>query len=251
MILTGAVFDPAIQEEALAELTARANHDHITIDTFYHGSSVSVRGECDPRTDVVIKITSPEKSSTLKQKGKVGGLLWMNTAELEFENTPALYFVRSAEKIDEILDEQEADKHVLGYKALEHHISIGNIQDESKKNEWFQEFVKFNETNHVYRQDNEKIEYTGIRNKRTYYTLFDWPYEAQPGEYSVEVYAVRDGKVIETAHSSVLVEQAGTVKFLASTARNRSALYGTISIVVALVSGFGTGIVIKSRGGAH
>ena len=26
-------------------LTARANHDHITIDFFYHGSTVSVKGD--------------------------------------------------------------------------------------------------------------------------------------------------------------------------------------------------------------
>ena len=54
-------------------LTAKANHDHITIDFFYHGSTVSVRGESDPGMDLVIKITSPEGHQVLKQKGKVGG----------------------------------------------------------------------------------------------------------------------------------------------------------------------------------
>ncbi len=29
---------------ASAMLTAKANHDHITIDFFYHGSTVSVKG---------------------------------------------------------------------------------------------------------------------------------------------------------------------------------------------------------------
>ncbi len=57
---------------ASAMLTARANHDHITIDFFYHGSTVSVRGESDPGVDLVIKITAPEGHQTLKQKGKVG-----------------------------------------------------------------------------------------------------------------------------------------------------------------------------------
>ncbi len=45
---------------ASAMLTAKANHDHITIDFFYHGSSVSVRGESDPGVDLVIKMTSPK-----------------------------------------------------------------------------------------------------------------------------------------------------------------------------------------------
>jgi hypothetical protein len=45
---------------ASAMLTAKANHDHITIDFFYHGSTVSIRGESDPNIDLVIKITAPK-----------------------------------------------------------------------------------------------------------------------------------------------------------------------------------------------
>ena len=45
---------------AQAMLTAKANHDHITIDFFYHGSTVSVRGISDPGVDLVVKITSPK-----------------------------------------------------------------------------------------------------------------------------------------------------------------------------------------------
>ena len=58
---------------ASAMLTAKANHDHISIDFFYHGSTVSVKGLSDAGRDLVIKITSPEGRQVLKKKGKVGG----------------------------------------------------------------------------------------------------------------------------------------------------------------------------------
>ena len=80
--------------------------------------------------------------------------------------------------------------------------------------------------------------------------LFDWPYQAQPGEYLVTVYAVKDGRVVESANSKVLVEQAGAVKYLATMAKNNGAMYGIISIVIALASGFGIGIIFKG-GGSH
>ncbi len=67
------IFILIFTSNASAMLTAKANHDHITIDFFYHGSTVSVRGESDPNVDLVIKITSPEGHQVLKQKGKVGG----------------------------------------------------------------------------------------------------------------------------------------------------------------------------------
>ena len=72
----------ALYTDAFAMLTAKANHDHITVDFFYHGSTVSVKGESDPGVDLVIKITSPEGHQVLKQKGKVAGTLWMNVGEL-------------------------------------------------------------------------------------------------------------------------------------------------------------------------
>ena len=78
------IFTLAFAGTASAMLTARANHDHITIDFFYHGSTVSVRGMSDPNVDLVIKMTSPEGHQVLKQKGKVGGLLWMNVGQLKF-----------------------------------------------------------------------------------------------------------------------------------------------------------------------
>ena len=62
----------AISNNAFAMLTAKANHDHITIDFFYHGSSVSVKGESDPGVDLIIKLTSPEGHQVMKQRGRSG-----------------------------------------------------------------------------------------------------------------------------------------------------------------------------------
>ena len=36
--------------DVFAQLTAKANHDHITVDSFYHGGTVSVSGVSDPGT---------------------------------------------------------------------------------------------------------------------------------------------------------------------------------------------------------
>ena len=91
-------------------LTAKANHDHITIDFFYHGSTVSVRGESDPGVDLIIKMTAPEGHQTLKQKGKVGGLLWMNVGTLKFEHVPNFYAVYSTKKPEDILGREELER---------------------------------------------------------------------------------------------------------------------------------------------
>jgi len=135
-------------QTANAKLTATANHDHISVDFFYHGSTVSVRGISDPGTDLVIKFTSDEGSESLRKKGKVGGLLWMNTGELDIEHVPNFYSVHSTKKVEDILSEDELNKYVIGYPALEKHVTM-NTSDEGEKAGWFKEFKKFKEKNYI------------------------------------------------------------------------------------------------------
>ena len=136
--------------QASAELTAIANHDHISIDFFYHGSNVSVRGISDPDADLIIKITAPEEHQALSQKGKVGGLLWMNVGTINFEHIPSLYFLSSTKKVDDILSKDEMAKYVVGLEALEKHVELKPVKDEEEKAKWFNEFVKYKQNSKLY-----------------------------------------------------------------------------------------------------
>jgi uncharacterized protein (TIGR02186 family) len=239
-------------DRASAELTAKANHDHITIDFFYHGSTVSVRGISDPDADLIIKIASPEAHETLKEKGKVGGFLWMNVATLKLEKVSNLYSIYSTKKIDEILSPQETDKYVVGYPALGKHAEMSPIKDEADKARWFSEFIKYKENSKLYTTSSGKIELKVNKDgKQEYYILTEWPYQAPPGDYLATVYAVKHGKVVEIAESKVSVEQVGIIKTLSNMAKNNGALYGLISIISALGAGFGVGLVFRKGGGAH
>jgi uncharacterized protein (TIGR02186 family) len=242
----------ASSNTAYAMLTAKANHDHITIDFFYHGSTVSVRGISEPGTDLIIKITSPEGEQVLKQKGKVAGVLWMNVGKLKFEQTPNFYEVFSTKKVEDMLSREEMEKYVIGYHALAKHVAITPVANEEEKSKWFSEFVKYKEESKVYATSSGKIEtIMNADGKQEYSILTDWPYQAQPGDYLVSVYAVKDNKVIEQAQAKVNVEQVGMVKTLATMAKNNPAIYGFLSIGVALGAGFGVSMVFKKGGGSH
>lgn len=236
---------------ASAELTATANHDHIKIDFFYHGSSVSVRGISDQGTELVIKITSPEGHQELRKKGKLAGFLWMNVGKLTFEKVPNLYSLHSTKKLEDILSRDQMDTYGLGYPALEKHAEIGPVGSEDEKAEWFNQFVKFKESSKLYSVSSGKINMTEQGGKQNYYVLLEWPYQALPDNYTISVYAVKDKKVIETAETHVLVEEVGIVKSLAGMAENNGAFYGIISILAALGAGFGVGMVFRKGGGAH
>jgi len=234
-----------------AELTAKANHDHITIGFFYHGGSVSVSGISDPDTDLVIKIVSDDGHESLRKKGKVAGVLWMNVGSLKLDHVPSLYYLRSTRKVEDILSGEERNRNVIGYEALAHHADAQGISDDKEKSRWFEEFIKFKEASQLYGVSSGNIITAEKDGKHTYYTLSDWPHQARPGNYTVTVYAVKDHKVVETAESHVLVEQVGMVKSLAGMAKDNAVLYGILSILAALGAGFGVGMVFRKGGGAH
>lgn len=250
-IIFSALISLSLSGNASAELTATANHDHISIDFFYHGSTVSVRGVSDPGTDLIIKITSPEEHQHLLKKGKVAGLLWMNVGKLEFEKLPKLYALHSTGKIEDILSREEMAKYGIGYPALEKRAEIAPVAGEDEKAAWFDHFVKLKESSKLYSMSSGKINLTEDKGKQNYYVLLEWPYQARPDHYTITVYAVKGMKVVETAETHVSVEQVGVVKSLASMSKNNGALYGAISILAALAAGFGVGMVFGKGGGAH
>ena len=252
IIILVALMTLVVSGNAHAMLTAKANHDHITIDFFYHGSTVSVKGMSDAGRDLVIKITSPDGHQIMKKKGKVAGALWMNVGTLTFEQTPNMYEVFSTKKLDEILTKDELDRQVLGFEALQKHVELSPVANEAEKAQWFGEFVKFKKDSNLYRAEDGKIEISSLPDgNQEYFILTQWPYQAAPGDYTVSVYAVKDGKVVEQAESHVKVEQVGMVKTLAGMAKDSAALYGLLSIGIALSAGFGVGMVFRKGGGSH
>jgi len=236
---------------ANACLTAKANHDDIKIDFFYNGSEVSVSGFSDPDVDLIVKLASPESHQALKMKGKTGGILWMNVGELKFEKVPNVYYLQSTRKPEDLLPASDLESNVIGFAALEKHAEVGPVSGPEEKTKWFGEYLKYKEHNDLYFQTDGGFAMKDGGPQRHYYMKFAWPYQAPPGDYLVTVYAVKNGKVTETATSNVKVEQVGAVKTLAEMAKNNGAVYGIISILAAIMSGIGVGLVFGKGGGAH
>lgn len=246
VLLSIVVFDGL----ASASLTLNTSSKSIDVDFFYHGSSIDINGVSGAGSDIIVKITSPEGHQTLKKKGKVAGILWMNVGDLKFEHTPDLFIIRSTNKIEDILNEEEIDKYILNYPALMKNVEISPDMDEPDKIKWFDEFVKFKEASSLYDLSFGGVETAANGEAQSYQISLEWPYQAAPGDYTVMIYEVKDKKIINNTSSIITVQQTGIVKTLSEMAKNNGALYGIISIVIALAAGFGVGIIFRG-GGAH
>jgi uncharacterized protein (TIGR02186 family) len=251
LALTSLIGMAAFAPAAMAELAANVNNDLIEINLNYNGSTLSIDGDADAGSDVIIKITGAEKEEKLKSKDKIGGLLWMNTDEHTFTAVPDLYFLRSTADPEQILNPEQLVANGIGYIALAH---TGRIEPEPSPDQrvvLFDQFFKYKEDQDLYKQSFEGIETGSAGGSQHFETVFDWPYQAKPGTYEVTVFTVKDGQITATSTGEVRVEEVGVVKTLSDMSKNNGGLYGLLAIGVAVIAGFGVGVVFRKGGGAH
>ncbi len=229
-------------------LTVEATPGKIPITLGYHGTKLKVRGIGLTTSDVIIQISSKPEAEHLKYKGKAGGIFWMKLGNIVFENVPKVYLVYSTKDIHKILPPEICRELAIGYDALSEKAKIKTKMKDFDRDKWIVEFIKFMEEDELYDQEDGVVQID--QKNHTFSVDIDWPFEAPPGEYVVEAFAVENGQVVERAQTKIRVEKVGLIKHLTHMAFEKPALYGVIAIIVAIVAGFGVGIVFKG-GGAH
>jgi uncharacterized protein (TIGR02186 family) len=248
LVLGLAAWYPSV---AAATLTVESNQKHLKVNYNYNGRVVTLSGLADAGVDLVLTIASEESHQILKEKNKVGGVLWMNTGDVKFEHVPNVYYLLSTEKPEDILGEAELAKNDIGYQALLERANIESSKESDDVKSLFGEFVKYKEASLLYSVSTGGFELSDQGGSQKYSTAVKWPYQIPPGDYQITVRAVKGGKVVEKAMTVVTVERAGIVKRLTDMAQNNGALYGILAIVIALGAGFGVGLIFGKGGGAH
>lgn len=240
----------AILASSASAMTAKANHDDIKIGLTYHGSTVSVSGLTDPNVDLIMKITGEDATEKLMRKDRAAGM-WMNVEEITLDHIPKIYYLRSTKDPETILSAEQRNRYVIGYPALKEKIDLKPAKPPEQRAKLLDDFIKYKQEGKLYSESLGNVDIKPEDIGESYYTVFDWPYQAPPGQYQVDVYAVKNGEVIDTAKSQVIVEQDGAIKSLSDLAQNNGAVYGLAAIGVSVTAGFGVGMVFKGGGGSH
>lgn len=229
-------------------VTAQVSPSIIPITMGYHGMPVEIKGESAPGDDVIVKITSAPADIHLKYKGKAAGIFWMKLGTLVYKDIPGTYLVSTSAPVATVLSPAERDMNNIGFDALQKKVKITAEHGELPAGDWFGQFLDFKKNENIYALHEGDVKV----NPNGGYTLsLNWPFQAQPATYSIEVLTAKNGQITGKAKSSVKVEMTGMVATISDLASNHRAVYGTIAIVVALAVGFAVGNIFKKGGGAH
>lgn len=232
-------------------LTCEVSPAQIPITMSYHGAKLTITGQSAPNDDLIVKISTAPVDTTMKYKAKAGGLFWMKKGSLEFKGLPVVYLVNTTADLNRILPEEARRQEQLGYDALGKAASVEDSSGEPAEGKWFDEFIRFKEREMVYAVQQGTITRQHGEESNTFQVVVDWPYQAPPGVYNVDLLAVSNGSVVDKTSTSFEVQRSGMAAALSKMAFDQAALYGIMAVVIAMVAGFAVGAIFKKGGGSH
>lgn len=235
---------------AMDPMVTDATKDSIHIGVRYSGERIYFFGTLpDPKADLVVKLI-PKGASPLKvaRKGKVL-LFWMSVKQYEITGMPQIYKVHTSGPLEEILTSELEKQLKIGYETLKEGMGMTLLRGESSPDDrdmLFEGFLNLKQRQDLYRIRENTIR---ISKGRLFEHSFNFPDKAREGEYVIESYAVKDGKVIGSSKDVIKIEKIGLTAWLYRKSQHNGVFYGIMAVVIALGAGLLVGIIFK--GGGH
>ena len=181
--------------------------------------------------NVVVVLKGPVQSIVVREKEKVAGI-WINAHSAEFRSAPTFYAVASSRPIGRIVDDKTAAIYELGLRYLQ--LSpIGPI-DPGEQVRFSAGLVDLMRRQGLYKQDERAVTVSG---GVLYQARISLPSSVVTGTYTAETFAIRAGKVVASASSTVEVSKRGFERFVALAADEQSLLYGLFAVATSVGMG--------------
>jgi uncharacterized protein (TIGR02186 family) len=208
----------------------------VPIGLFYGGTTIEVTAEVPAGRPYAILLEGHPKPLTVKRKGKVWGLLWMNVAEEEFAEVPTVYLLQTNAPLRDLASDEQLAAAGLGYDALVRRAGGDAVA--------FQELVELKEKEGFFAIDPSALVLAATA-QGTAHLSASFPLAARipAGEYTVRLYGFSGGDVQLMAQSVVKLEQIGLVLAMHTLAMEHGLLFGCTAVAIAMLAGFSTGLV--------
>lgn len=235
------------QASLAADISMALSPAVVEISAFYNGTSVMVEGQIPADADAVVRVSGAGEELHLKKKGKVGGVLWMNTGDLTLENAPNVYMVYTPKSITD-LDISPARQ--LGFPALKDRITVAPASED--KDFIVGEFIKLKKKEALYTVNHETVKYgQASGGMKTFSVRITVPPRMKQGIYKIDLGVVQDGKLAGITSQELRVKLVGFPGALSKLAFGKPITHGVMAVFIAIFAGLFMGIVFKGKGGAH
>ncbi|MBU2550060.1 MAG: TIGR02186 family protein [Proteobacteria bacterium] len=243
---------PSYTAYASTEVTVTVQPDRIQMGATYNGERITVTGQIPADTDALVRVMGKEEKYNLKQKGRALGVLWMNLGSVEVSNVPSIFLLYLPES-----NQSESTSGPEMWSALK--VGLAGVREQADivgqhvdKDILFKEFVKLKEESGQYAVVANGVHYSRNDGKmRWFSSTMALPATLPQGTYRVEIFAIRKGDIAASAARQIKAMEVGMPAWISALAFNHGALYGVLSVMMALIAGLLTGLLFRGEKGAH
>lgn len=236
---------------AAAGLGIKVTPQVVEMGAFYNGAKIRIEYLSAPDAKPVVVVRGSEVSELFNVKGRAGPV-WVNTGKVSISGVPSLYLSMSPQAVSDFLQPEAIDKYMLDLTALKKQIKIE--PQEMDRDILRAEYLNLKSRENSYRFISDAVKMGEPGQDGVPYAIdLEWPRNAPPGDYEVVVYEFRNGSIAGESHAPLKVERVGFPAFMAALASNRAELYGVLSVILAVLAGFGMDSLVaalrrKSKG---
>ncbi len=226
----------AARDDALA---IDLSQDLIGISTSFKGADVLLFGATEGDGDVIVVVRSPNSQVIVRRKERVAGI-WVNAAELVFDDAPGFYHVAASAPLEDLLPLPVLDANQIGtdHIAFNPHFLTSLNQEEAFRSA----LIRNKQRSNLYTDGLRTVKFRGDRLFRTRVAL---PANVPTGDYKVTVYLVQDGEISDRSDSLLQVRKVGFEAKVTEFAFEQAPVYGLIAIIIALIAGWFAGFVFR------
>lgn len=194
----------------------------------------------DKPTDIVVVVKGPVQSILVREKQKLGGLMWVNASRLRYRSAPSFYAIASSKPIARMLDARTRAIYELGLASLQ--LSPASSAPLTEQDRFARGLVELKTRTGLYVEAPGAVEITDGVLYRARVTI---PARVPVGRFTAETFLIRDGRVLAAATRDIEIRKSGFERFVARSAERQSVLYGLAAVALSVLFGWGAGVVAR------
>ncbi|MEE8453246.1 MAG: TIGR02186 family protein [Limibaculum sp.] len=221
-------------------LVVDLSEETVAITTGFAGTDVILFGAIEGPGDVVVIVRGPDRPVVMRRKSRVLGV-WINTAKMTFDRAPSFYAVASSRPLAEVAQETVLSREQMGLDNLRLDLPRAKASANVAA-EWRAGLVRNHQKLGLYQSEIRPIT---VQFDRLFRAVLYLPANVSTGKYQVQVYLLRDGRVVSARSRGLDVERVGAEAAIYDFAYQNAPLYGLIAILVALMAGWAAHLVFR------
>jgi len=222
------------------ELAIDLTKNTVPITANFVGSELMLYGASDSGGDILVVVRGPNKDQIVRRKKK-SAIIWVNDMEVTFLDAPSYYFLASTRPLDNFLSDDTAQREQIGYSALS--LKVKGILHDDVIIETFQKaLIRNKQKQGLYGEGPGLVSYKG---KHLFRTRLRFPANVPVGDYNIDIYVFKDGKIINKETTVLPVQKKGIEAQVYNFAHQHALAYGIVAILIAALAGWLASVMFR------